>query len=116
MAENVTEDFWLIIVTDGNGDEAEIHGAEIGCQAARPGYPAADAQTHSAEDHIRIVLSGLRSADSIAELCRREGTAESLNYSWSTELLEAARKRLSGDKARQTCTGEIKDLRREIAI
>ena len=36
---------------------------------------------YSAEEKIRIVLSGLRGEDSIAELCRREGIAESLYYS-----------------------------------
>jgi transposase len=29
---------------------------------------------HSAEEKIRIVLEGLRGEDSIAELCRKEGT------------------------------------------
>ena len=56
---------------------------------------------YSAEEKIRIVLSGLRGEDSIAELCRREGIAESLYYSWSKEFLEAGKKRLSGDTARQ---------------
>jgi transposase len=55
---------------------------------------------YSAEEKIRIVPSGLRSEDSIAELCRREGIAESLYYSWSKEFLEAGKKRLSGDTAR----------------
>lgn len=32
----------------------------------------------SAEDNIRIVLDGLRGEDSIAELCRKEGIAQSL--------------------------------------
>lgn len=41
---------------------------------------------HSAEEKIRIVLEGLRGEDSIAELCRREGIAQSLYYSWSKEL------------------------------
>ena len=69
---------------------------------------------YSAEEKIRIVLSGLRGEDSIAELCRREGIAESLYYSWSKEFLEAGRKRLSGDTARQASSGEVKDLRREM--
>jgi transposase len=34
----------------------------------------------SAEDKIRIVLDGLRGDDSIAELCRKEGIAQSLYY------------------------------------
>ena len=69
---------------------------------------------YSAEEKIRIVVSGLRGEDSIAELCRREGIAESLYYSWSKEFLEAGKKRLSGDTARQASSGEVKDLRREM--
>jgi transposase-like protein len=34
------------------------------------------------------VLDGLRGESSIAELCRREGIAEGLYYSWSKEFLE----------------------------
>jgi len=33
---------------------------------------------YGAEEKIRIVLDGLRGEDSIAELCRREGIAQSL--------------------------------------
>ena len=69
---------------------------------------------YSAEEKIRIVLSGLRGEDSIAELCRREGIAESLYYSWSKEFLEAGKKRLAGDTARQASSGEVKELRREM--
>ena len=43
----------------------------------------------SSEEKIRIVLDGLRGECSIAELCRREGIAESLYDSWSKEFLEA---------------------------
>ena len=68
---------------------------------------------HTAEEKIRIVLAGLRGEDSIAELCRREGIAQSLYYSWSKEFLEAGKKRLAGDTARQANTGEVKDLRAE---
>ena len=68
---------------------------------------------HSAEDKIRIVLEGLRGEHSIAELCRREGIAESLYYSWSKEFLEAGKRRLAGDTARAATNGEVKNLRRE---
>jgi hypothetical protein len=34
----------------------------------------------SAEEKIRIVLDGLRGEQSIAELCRREGIAESMYW------------------------------------
>ena len=40
-------------------------------------------QTYSAEEKIRIILAGLRGEESISVLCRREGIAESLYYSWS---------------------------------
>src|ERR1700709_1098215 len=68
---------------------------------------------YSAEDKIRIVLDGLRGEDSIAELCRREGIAQSMYYGWSKEFLEAGKRRLAGDTARAATPGEVKDLRRE---
>jgi transposase len=68
---------------------------------------------YSTEEKIRIVLSGLRGEYSIAELCRREGIAESLYYSWSKEFLEAGKRRLAGDTARQATSGDVMDLRRE---
>jgi transposase len=68
---------------------------------------------YSTEEKIRIVLSGLRGEHSIAKLCRREGIAESLYYSWSKEFLEAGQKRLAGDTERQASSGEVKELRRE---
>ena len=51
----------------------------------------------SVEDKIRIVLEGLRGEDSIAELCRKEGIAQSLYYTWSKEFMEAGNRRLAGD-------------------
>jgi transposase len=68
---------------------------------------------HSTEEKIRIVLEGLRGEESIAALCRREGIAESLYYSWSKEFLEAGKKRLAGDTARQATSKEVKALRAE---
>ena len=68
---------------------------------------------HSPEEKIRIVLDGLRGETSIAELCRREGIAESLYYAWSKEFLEAGKRRLVGDTTRAATNGEVKDLRRE---
>ena len=65
---------------------------------------------YGSEEKIRIVLSGLRGEDSIAELCRKEGIAQSPYYSWSKEFLAAGKKRLAGDTARQASTGEVKDL------
>lgn len=70
----------------------------------------------SAEDKIRIVLEGLRGEDSIAELCRREGIAQSQYYGWSKEFLEAGKRRLAGDTARAATTDEVKDLRAETTV
>ena len=67
----------------------------------------------SAEEKIRIVLSGLRGEDSIAELCRREGIVQNLYYRWSKEFLEAGKKRLAGDTARAATSQEVNNLRRE---
>ena len=70
---------------------------------------------YSAEEKIRVVLAGLRGEESIAALCRREGIAESLYYSWSKEFLEAGKNRLAGDTARQATSPEVKELRSESA-
>ena len=69
---------------------------------------------YSAEEKIRIVLEGLRGEESIAELCRREGIAESLYYSWSKEFLEAGKKRLAGTRPARPRRREVKDLRGEM--
>ena len=68
---------------------------------------------HSTEEKIRIVLEGLRGEESVASLCRREGIAERLYYSWSKEFLEAGKKRLAGDTAREATSQEVKTLRAE---
>jgi transposase len=68
---------------------------------------------YSAEEKIRIVLEGLRGEESIAALCRREGIAESLYYTWSKEFLEAGKKRLASDTARAATSDEVKVLRKE---
>jgi transposase len=108
------EDFWFIVA---RSKEAKMR------QKSGPEKPAAEQvikdirratrKHHSAEDKIRIVLEGLRGEESIAALCRREGIAESLYYSWSKEFLEAGKKRLAGDTARAATSDEVKVLRRE---
>src|SRR3977135_3987360 len=77
------------------------------------GIRRATRKRYSSEEKIRIVLDGLRGEHSIAELCRREGIAEGLYYSWSKEFLEAGKRRLAGDTARAATRSEVTDLRRE---
>ena len=84
---------------------AERHVKEIKRQTRRK---------FSAEEKIRIVLEGLRGEHSIAELCRRQGIAQGLYYTWSKEFLEAGKKRLSGDTERQATSGEVTGLKREM--
>jgi transposase len=57
------------------------------------------------------VITGLRGEDRIAELCRREGINQNLYYRWSKEFLEAGKKRLAGDTAREATSEEVKGLR-----
>ena len=68
---------------------------------------------YSAEEKIRIVLDGLRGENSIAELCRREGIAEGLYYSWSKEFLEAGKRRLAGHTARAATNAAYKHNHRK---
>jgi transposase len=107
------EDFWLIVA---------FKGAKMRQKSGMP-KPSADKvirdsrratrKQYGAEEKLRFVLEGLRGEESIAALCRREGIAESLYYSWSKEFLEAGRKRLAGDTARAATGEEVKELRRE---
>lgn len=50
-----------------------------------------------------------------AELCRKEGINSNLYYRWSKEFMEAGKKRLAGDIAREATTDEVKELRSEAA-
>jgi transposase len=63
---------------------------------------------YSAEERIRIVLEGLRGEASIAELCRKEGIAQSMYYGWSKEFLRQAT--VAGDTARDATSDEVKTL------
>ncbi len=101
-------------MTEGNEDEAEIHAYEGPAEQVVRNIRRRTRKQYSAEEKIRIVLEGLRGEESIAALCRREGIAESLYYSWSKEFLEAGKKRLAGDTARQATSGEVKGLKREM--
>ena len=65
------------------------------------------------KDIRRAIRRRYSAEDSIAELCRREGTAQSLYYTWSKEFMEAGKRRLAGDTARAATSDEVKDLRRE---
>ena len=68
---------------------------------------------YSSEEKIRIVLEGIRGEESIANLCRREGMPNNLYYRWSKDFLEAGKKRLMGDTAREANSHEVSGLKNE---
>jgi transposase-like protein len=59
------------------------------------------------------VIAGLRGEDSIAELCCQEAINQNLYYRWSKDFLEAGKKRLAGDSAREATSDEVKGRRAE---
>ena len=60
-------------------------------------------------------MDGLRGESSFAERCRKESINQNLYYRWSIEFLEAGKKRLACDTAREANSDEVKGLRREAA-
>ena len=70
---------------------------------------------YSAEEKIRIVLEGLgaRPASPSSAASRKEGIAQSMYFGWSKEFLEAGKRRLAGDSAREATSDEVKTLRAE---
>jgi transposase-like protein len=95
-------DFWLIVTQKRNDDDQEERQRREGHSRHSPGYPAA-------------IFRRREDESSIAELCRKEGINQNLYYRWSKEFLEAGKKRLAGDTAREANSDEVKGLRREAA-
>src|SRR4051794_1975307 len=95
------------------GDEPEIRTRQIVVRAVRARHSPGDAQAifGRGENPHRAGWASRRAQ--LAELCRREGIAASLYYTWPTEFLEAGKRRLGGDIARAATSGEVKDLRRQ---
>jgi transposase len=60
-----------------------------------------------------LIVPALRGERSVAEICRKHGIAESMFYKWNKEFLEAGKKRLAGDTAREATSGEVAELRKE---
>ena len=59
------------------------------------------------------MLEGLRGEESIADLCRKERIHPTMYYKWSKAFLEAGKRQLNGDTAREANSSEVKDLRDE---
>ena len=67
----------------------------------------------SAEEKIRIILTGLRGEESITDLCRKEGIHPTNYYKWSKSFLEAGKRQLNGDTIREASSSEVKEIRDE---
>ena len=93
--------------------KADTHSEEA--EKAVRDIRRATRRQYSAEEKVRIVIAGLRGEDSVAELCRKEGINQNLYYRWSKDFLEAGKKRLSGDTAREATSDEVKGLRGEMS-
>ena len=65
------------------------------------------------EEQIIGMIKEQEAGLSVSEICRKYGIASSLYYTWSKEFLEAGKKRLAGDTARQATADEVKLLRKE---
>lgn len=68
----------------------------------------------SSEEKIRIIMMGMRGEARVSEICRQFGIVESLYYKWTKDFMEAGKKRLMGDTARQANTSEVKRLRQQL--
>ena len=86
----------------GIEDETEHQSPESIGREGCEGHPAGDSSAvrRRREDPDRF-WRACGGEDSIAELCRREGISQNLYYRWSKDFLEAGKKRLAGDTARE---------------
>ena len=67
----------------------------------------------SAEEKIKIVLEGLRGEDSIAAICRKYDIHQNSYFKWSKDFMEAGKRRLSGDVAREANRDEVVELKQQ---
>jgi Transposase len=84
------KDFWLIVAFQGAKTRQKSDSPKPSSKRLVRDIRRATRKQYSAEEKIRIVLDGLRGEHSIAELCRREGIAESLYYCWSKAFWKPA--------------------------
>src|SRR2546422_8782116 len=64
----------------------------------------------TAQQKLEIVLAGMRGDQTVRDVCREHGIAETLYYGWRDKILEAGREALAGQEER---SGE-REVRRKI--
>ena len=67
-------------------------------------------RTWTVQQKLEIVLAGLRSDRSVADVCREHRISENLYYTWREKLLEGGSERLSGKEERT----ELAELRKRV--
>ena len=67
----------------------------------------------TSEQKILIVMEAIRGETTVAEICRKYGIHQAQFYRWNKEFLEAGKKRLQGDSAREATSDEVAELRKE---
>ena len=67
----------------------------------------------SSEQKIMMVMEAQRGEQSVAELCRKHAISQAMFYKWNKEFMEAGKKRLAGDTAREATSDEVSDLKKE---
>src|SRR5262249_5237783 len=78
-----------------------------------PGYSQSHTWHHSAEEKIRIVLQAFAVRSALLSFVAKKESTQNLYYRWSKEFLEAGKKRLAGDTAREATSDEVKELKAE---
>src|SRR3989338_3410427 len=68
---------------------------------------------YTAEQKIRIVLEGMKREITVSELCRREGIASAIYYSWVKDFMEGGKASLQGDTLREANRDEVMRLKKE---
>jgi transposase len=106
--------FWLIVAFRRAKMRQKSQSNKPSSEQVAKGMRRVTRKRYAAEEGIRIVLHGLRGEMTIAELCRREGIAEALCYSWSREFLVAGNQRRGQDLLHQS--QELKEVVAEPAL
>ena len=73
-------------------------------------------KVYSSDQKILIVMEGIRAEVSVAELCRKHGISQPTFYKWTKDVVEAGKKRLSGDEQREATSDEVKEIRKENSL
>lgn len=68
---------------------------------------------YTAEQKIRVVLEGMKREITVSELCRQEGIASAIYYSWVKDFMEGGKASLQGDTLRGANRDEVMRLKKE---